>query len=117
MRAMTRRVAVPTRWGSTWCASVLHSVLPRKRESRARGDAVRYPGLPLSRENGEPDQAMCRSEEHMSELQSLMRISYAVFCLKKKKKKLTTKQNIETEMSNMQTNTNKIVHEQESYQR
>src|SRR3546814_8992007 len=28
-----------------------------------------------------------RSEEHMSELQSLMRISYAVFCLKKKKKK------------------------------
>src|SRR3546814_6223269 len=28
---------------------------------------------------------MCRSEEHTSELQSLMRISYAVFCLKKKK--------------------------------
>src|SRR3546814_1035740 len=28
-----------------------------------------------------------RSEEHTSELQSLMRISYAVFCLKKKKKK------------------------------
>src|SRR3546814_10220726 len=32
-------------------------------------------------ENSEPD----RSEEHTSELQSLMRISYAVFCLKKKK--------------------------------
>src|SRR3546814_3095744 len=33
-----------------------------------------------------------RSEEHTSELQSLMRISYAVFCLKKKKKmKATTK--------------------------
>src|SRR3546814_3450668 len=30
-----------------------------------------------------------RSEEHTSELQSLMRISYAVFCLKKKKKKTT----------------------------
>src|SRR3546814_10680852 len=29
-----------------------------------------------------------RSEEHTSELQSLMRISYAVFCLKKKKSKL-----------------------------
>src|SRR3546814_1955246 len=29
-----------------------------------------------------------RSEEHTSELQSLMRISYAVFCLKKKKKKI-----------------------------
>src|SRR3546814_7658747 len=29
----------------------------------------------------------CRSEEHTSELQSLMRISYAVFCLKKKQQK------------------------------
>src|SRR3546814_7863763 len=33
--------------------------------------------------------ASARSEEHTSELQSLMRISYAVFCLKKKKKKQT----------------------------
>src|SRR3546814_9262929 len=31
-----------------------------------------------------------RSEEHTSELQSLMRISYAVFCLKKKKKNKNT---------------------------
>src|SRR3546814_3012290 len=31
-----------------------------------------------------------RSEEHTSELQSLMRISYAVFCLKKKKTNTTT---------------------------
>src|SRR3546814_7799638 len=31
----------------------------------------------------------CRSEEHTSELQSLMRISYAVFCLKKKTKNRT----------------------------
>src|SRR3546814_4611044 len=31
-----------------------------------------------------------RSEEHTSELQSLMRISYAVFCLKKKKKIINT---------------------------
>src|SRR3546814_6211896 len=31
-----------------------------------------------------------RSEEHTSELQSLMRISYAVFCLKKKKQNKTT---------------------------
>src|SRR3546814_2382224 len=36
--------------------------------------------------NGE----VARSEEHTSELQSLMRISYAVFCLKKKKKTHTT---------------------------
>src|SRR3546814_10696379 len=33
-----------------------------------------------------------RSEEHTSELQSLMRISYAVFCLKKKKKHQTNTQ-------------------------
>src|SRR3546814_4923304 len=32
----------------------------------------------------DPDQQHDRSEEHTSELQSLMRISYAVFCLKKK---------------------------------
>src|SRR3546814_5271768 len=36
---------------------------------------------------GEP--RVHRSEEHTSELQSLMRISYAVFCLKKKKKRIT----------------------------
>src|SRR3546814_6709735 len=39
-------------------------------------------GLPLLKPMSE-----VRSEEHTSELQSLMRISYAVFCLKKKKKK------------------------------
>src|SRR3546814_11735121 len=33
-----------------------------------------------------PVRSRSRSEEHTSELQSLMRISYAVFCLKKKKK-------------------------------
>src|SRR3546814_6522608 len=39
--------------------------------------------------------AQNRSEEHTSELQSLMRISYAVFCLKKKKtQNNTAKQNI-----------------------
>src|SRR3546814_9267089 len=39
--------------------------------------------VPLHRE---PLYTPRRSEEHTSELQSLMRISYAVFCLKKKKK-------------------------------
>src|SRR3546814_10320475 len=38
-----------------------------------------------------------RSEEHTSELQSLMRISYAVFCLKKKKYKKSHTQNITRE--------------------
>src|SRR3546814_4592716 len=40
----------------------------------------------------DPRDAFFRSEEHTSELQSLMRISYAVFCLKKKKKNATTNQ-------------------------
>src|SRR3546814_8125583 len=48
-----------------------------------------------------------RSEEHTSELQSLMRISYAVFCLKKKKKQKSKKNhdNITkyTTSDNMQT--------------
>src|SRR3546814_8640578 len=35
-----------------------------------------------------------RSEEHTSELQSLMRISYAVFCLKKKKQKMIDEKHI-----------------------
>src|SRR3546814_6095892 len=46
---------------------------------------------PLAREtgglSGEPLMNKSRSEEHTSELQSLMRNSYAVFCLKKKKHK------------------------------
>src|SRR3546814_2894644 len=42
--------------------------------SRERGAGIRSPGI-------------MRSEEHTSELQSLMRISYAVFCLKKKNTK------------------------------
>src|SRR3546814_4431335 len=53
----------------------------RQSAARARGDprdARRLSG----REDAQPP----RSEEHTSELQSLMRISYAVFCLKKKKK-------------------------------
>src|SRR3546814_4696810 len=45
-------------------------------------------------ERGDPGVAR-RSEEHTSELQSLMRISYAVFCLKKKKTLKHTKRHIE----------------------
>src|SRR3546814_7561266 len=37
-----------------------------------------------------PDAGIARSEEHTSELQSLMRISYAVFCLKKKHARIDT---------------------------
>src|SRR3546814_6268684 len=46
-----------------------------------------------------------RSEEHTSELQSLMRISYAVFCLKKKKQKKTQKQKNTTTRNTNYTHT------------
>src|SRR3546814_1649886 len=46
-----------------------------------------------------------RSEEHTSELQSLMRISYAVFCLKKKKDKIQLK-SLKHTTYNMNTKTN-----------
>src|SRR3546814_7072147 len=46
--------------------------------------AIRAIQVPMDLLEGED---MGRSEEHTSELQSLMRISYAVFCLKKNKKK------------------------------
>src|SRR3546814_2138171 len=54
--------------------------------------AGRIPGGFFKRERGatEKETLVSRSEEHTSELQSLMRISYAVFCLKKKKTKHST---------------------------
>src|SRR3546814_9304709 len=53
---------------------------------------MRLPALDRDRQklldafSSEGDPTVDRSEEHTSELQSLMRISYAVFCLKKQKK-------------------------------
>src|SRR3546814_10246951 len=64
-----------------------------------RGQRKQARALPCAQDDGLADRhesetlnmlaVMERSEEHTSELQSLMRISYAVFCLKKKKKKQT----------------------------
>src|SRR3546814_1667050 len=54
--------------------------------------AVAAKGMRLRGDKAElPDCVIARSEEHTSELQSLMRISYAVFCLKKKKTQQTKK--------------------------
>src|SRR3546814_5856671 len=47
--------------------------------------------------------SMWRSEEHTSELQSLMRISYAVFCLKKKKN-TNNKQEVQKTLDKTDTN-------------
>src|SRR3546814_7156332 len=48
-------------------------------------DHQRHAGFPAQRQQGH--RLFARTEEHTSELQSLMRISYAVFCLKKKTQK------------------------------
>src|SRR3546814_7558802 len=53
------------------------------------GNAVVYVGAKTGRD-GIHGATMARSEEHTSELQSLMRISYAVFCLKQKTKPTNT---------------------------
>src|SRR3546814_5044727 len=61
-----------------WAAFDLAHGLPRLAESQIE----KWTPQQLSLER--------RSEEHTSELQSLMRISYAVFCLKKKNKHIST---------------------------
>src|SRR3546814_8594734 len=82
---------------------------PGRTESRNRNDAERHlrrharqmtraPGAPGVRSfvveaGANSIHAIIRSEEHTSELQSLMRISYAVFCLKKKNTRKKQKQN------------------------
>src|SRR3546814_10582363 len=69
------------------CRISLRSQAPMQRRGcRQMGDP-RQPIAAACARNG--DCSAIRSEEHTSELQSLMRISYAVFCLKKKKQ--TTK--------------------------
>src|SRR3546814_4560710 len=61
-----------------------HGRPPQGQAGRSPGAGGRLgSGLALSR-RGEDRPQRARPEEHTSELQSLMRISYAVFCLKKK---------------------------------
>src|SRR3546814_9921203 len=80
------RVAVDLHWGSSG-----KGVVRKRAEANSlplewqRPSWRRRPARPLAA-------TAVRSEEHTSELQSLMRISYAVFCLKKKKKTNTETQ-------------------------
>src|SRR3546814_2671774 len=95
-------------WSSDVCSSDLNGiakvVIPRSEDGHFYADAqvgaatVRFlidtgaTAVALSRADAQragisPRAGEFRSEEHTSELQSLMRISYAVFCLKKKKEK------------------------------
>src|SRR3546814_4896872 len=63
-------------------ASLPHSSLQQIQQSVQRTQALLTEAQNIAFDVQQVDQA--RSEEHTSELQSLMRISYAVFCLKKK---------------------------------
>src|SRR3546814_5400422 len=85
-------------WSSDVCSSDLVPAAPAARRAQQADDPLRIARPPpaatkMTTAPARPDNALScrsrraplRSEEHTSELQSLMRISYAVFCLKKKK--------------------------------
>src|SRR3546814_8119038 len=73
-------------------AAVVLPAAPRRREALSAGGSVMWSHVARRLAATVPIllglsvAVFARSEEHTSELQSLMRISYAVFCLKKKKK-------------------------------
>src|SRR3546814_9831482 len=73
------------------CTIILGIYLPElfPTSLRGRGTSLALTTSRLSLIAAPFAMAAVRSEEHTSELQSLMRISYAVFCLKKKKTKNT----------------------------
>src|SRR5881275_3586719 len=69
--------------------TLFRSAPPRARRPRTRASRSPGPRAPMSHRGRARRR---RSEEHTSELQSHGTISYAVFCLKKKKKKTKKKQ-------------------------
>src|SRR3546814_4157389 len=87
---------------ATWAPEVPVPRVPPLKAGPQRLDPAQFPlrgrhAAPIASTVGAPGYApgstkrsACRSEEHTSELQSLMRISYAVFCLKKQNKKYIT---------------------------
>src|SRR3546814_6917166 len=104
---------------SDWSSDVCSSDLPAARgcpaaAARQSGDRTLRPLCDeISGANGDPDRRSLsargdgRSEEHTSELQSLMRISYAVFCLKKTK----TNKKINADPNNNITTTPQQTHQ------
>src|SRR3546814_5969460 len=68
--------------------------------------ASTFTSKPIRRSDWAPTR---RSEEHTSELQSLMRISYAVFCLKKKNKKITQHKHTENSSENTHKSQTKTI--------
>src|SRR3546814_5978423 len=79
--AFDRRQRNPDLPGGGRLSATVHVNLGMPAHDQRTGKGV---SLPVTTGNGHIG-TLRRSEEHTSELQSLMRISYAVFCLKKKK--------------------------------
>src|SRR3546814_11906475 len=84
---------------TTLFRSRLQSRIANGVRNRLNGEVIRDTGCSLK---------AFRSEEHTSELQSLMRISYAVFCLKKKKIK---PENTKTYIDNKEESSENISNE------
>src|SRR3546814_9556477 len=107
MRAVEVRELLPDHAGIVLADRPIPVPGPGEVRVRVRAAAVNFPDLLMTSGGyqlkpelpfvsglefaGEVDAVGKRSEEHTSELQSLMRISYAVFCLKKKKRLITKK--------------------------
>src|SRR3546814_8211243 len=92
MGPRTPEASRPDRWHVAW-KGLAHSFFRRDDRTGGRGSValsrifglVRPRGCGAHPAQGTAGRSFFRSEEHTSELQSIMRISYAVFCLKKKK--------------------------------
>src|SRR3546814_3059911 len=78
-------IALPPAYEDAWfCPAPNGHILATGYDARGRKQYRYHPDFRMAREADKYDRC-ARSEEHTSELQSLMRSSYAVFCLKKKK--------------------------------
>src|SRR3546814_7455034 len=74
-------------FGAASFLSVKSSIRAARNLGAMLAALVTLHGCAIAQEAASVEEATLRSEEHTSELQSLMRISYAVFCLKKKNNK------------------------------
>src|SRR3546814_10851947 len=79
--------------GVDYVQESLPEIVELKKEIFGRLDRLSPPAAVLASSTSSIPASAFRSEEHTSELQSLMRISYAVFCLKKKKKQTKKQKN------------------------
>src|SRR3546814_1091902 len=97
-QALARVISVPMAFPTSMNVWAATNAIPTAISAQMEKQGLRFPipfrlifaeGIRMGRTASTatfPSRSTLRSEEQQSELQSLMRISYAVFCLKKKKK-------------------------------